>query len=477
MSRTIVVDPVTRIEGHQEIITSVENGVVSSAKVRGTMARGFENFLVGRRWMDATIAVSRVCGVCWHVHAEAANKAFEKATATTPTTNGRLMRELTIATHLIADHILHTYFLTGPDWFNVIKAAGYSGNNKKVQAVIKAVKSNTFGLVNSYPAGKYIEDSGTCQALLAHYLDALEFIQKIHRAIAVCGSKAPHPHSITPAGVTTEITPEKLSQLAATLQDARSFVESTLLQDAIAIASYFPEHFELGNGGGNFLANPSCFYADGSSMFRAGVVVDGKHQSFSQSKVSEEVDKSYYDGSGNYDTDKKGAYSFVKAPRYAGRAMEVGPLARLVVNKDKRFADIVASLGGRVGSSNMCRLLARGIECLNLLEYSEEVIAYLAKHSNEPFIKAWNPNADYSGEGWGYGLAARGALMHYYKIEQGVIKKSDLIVPSTWNFSPSSGPAEQAMKGLPASWQGNETSLEIMRTTHSFDPCMACSIH
>lgn len=477
MSRTVIIDPVTRIEGHQEIMTTVENGRVSSAKVRGTMARGFENFLVGRRWMDATIAVSRVCGVCWHVHAEAANKAFEKATAITPTTNGRLMRELTIATHLVSDHILHTYFLTGPDWFNVIKAANYSGNNKKVQAVIKAVKSNTFGLVNNYPSGKYIEDSAVCQALLAHYLDALGIIQKTHKAIAVCGSKAPHPHSITPAGVTTEITPEKLSQLAATLQEARSFVESTLLADAIAIAKNFPEHFEFGNGGGNFLANPSCYYADGSTMFQGGVVINGKHHGFTQSKVREQIDESYYDQSGNYDTDKSGAYTFVKAPRYDGHAMEVGPLARLMVNKDQRFAEIVNSLGGHLGSSNMCRLLARGVECLNLLEYSEKVISYLAKHINEPFIKEWNPNGDYSGEGWGYGLAARGALMHFYRIEEGVIKKSDLIVPSTWNFSPTGGPAEQAMKGLPVIWQGNETNLEVMRTTHSFDPCMACSIH
>lgn len=477
MSRTVVVDPVTRIEGHQEIITTVENNVVTEAKVRGTMARGFENFLVGRRWMDATIAVSRVCGVCWHVHAETANKAFEKATSITPTANGRLMRELTVATHLVSDHILHTYFLTGPDWFNVIKAADYSGNNKKVQGVIKAVKSNTFGLVNSYPGGKYIEDSATCQALLAHYLDALGVIQKVHRSIAVCGSKAPHPHSITPAGVTTDITPEKLSQLAATLQEARAFVENTLLGDAIAIAKFFPEHFEFGNGGDNFMANPSCFYPDGSSMFRGGVVINGKHQQFSQAKVSEQVDKSYYDHSGGYDTNKSGAYTFVKAPRYAGQPLEVGPLARLIVNKDQRFADIVSSLGGRLGSSNMCRLLARGVECLNLLEYSEQIIAHLAKHCSEPFIKAWNPNGDFSGEGWGYGLAGRGALMHYYKIDKGVIVKSDLIVPSTWNFSPSGGPAEAAMKGLPAAYQGVATNLEVMRTTHSFDPCMACSIH
>lgn len=477
MSRTIVVDPVTRIEGHQEIITTVENGIVTDAKVRGTMARGFENFLIGRRWMDATVAVSRVCGVCWHVHAETANKAFEKSTGITPPTNGRLMRELTIATHLVADHILHTYFLTGPDWFDVIKAAGYSGNNKKVQAVIKAVKSNTFGLVNSYPAGKYIEDPTTCQALLAHYLDALDIIQKTNRAIAVCGSKAPHPHSITPAGVTTEITSEKLSQLATTLQEVRGFVESTLLTDAIAIAKFFPEHFEFGNGGGNFLANSSCYYADGATMFRSGVVVNGKHQEFMQQKVTEQIDKSYYDQNGQYETDKPGAYTFVKAPRYDGQAVEVGPLARLIVNKDQRFAEIVASLNGRLGSSNMCRLLARGVECLNLLEYSEKVIAYLAKHINEPFIKAWNPNGDFTGEGWGYGLAGRGALMHFYRIEKGVITKSDLIVPSTWNFSPSGGPAEQAMKGLPATWQGVATNLEVMRTTHSFDPCMACSIH
>lgn len=477
MSTTVVIDPVTRIEGHQEIITTVENNVVSEAKVRGTMARGFENFLVGRRWMDATVAVSRVCGVCWHVHAEAANKALEKASGITPTANGRLMRELTVASHLVSDHILHTYFLTGPDWFDVIKAADYSGSNKKVQAVIKAVKSNTFGLVRSYPAGKYIEDKKLCQALLAHYLDALAVIQKTHSAIAVCGSKAPHPHSITPAGVTTEITLEKLSRLAATLEEVRGFVEGTLLPDALAIAKFFPEHFEFGHGGGTFLANASCFRPDGSAFFRGGVVTDGKYQEFMQAKVHENTDRSYYDPDGLYATGKNGAYTFVKAPRYDRQPAEVGPLARLIVNKDQRFAEVVAGLGGKVGSSNMCRLLARGLECLNLLEYCEEVIEYLAGHINEPFIKAWDPNGNFTGKGWGYGLAGRGALMHFYQINDGVIEVADLIVPSTWNFSPSGGPAEQAMKGLPVSYRGQQSNLEVMRTTHSFDPCMACSIH
>lgn len=477
MAKKIVIDPVTRIEGHQEIITSVENGKVSAAKVRGTMARGFEGFLKGRRWMDATIATSRVCGVCWHVHAEASNKAMEKATQITPTANGRLMRELTVATHLIADHILHTYFLTGPDWFDVMKAADYSGSNAKVKSVINAVKSNTFGLVQRYPKGRYIEDKATCQALLKHYLDALGYIQKIHSAIALCGSKAPHPHSITPAGVTTDITTEKLHHLSGTLQEVRAFIEGTLLKDALAIAKHFPEHFEMGDAGGNFLALDTCFHPDNKPMFKGGVMLNNNREPFSQAQVNELTEKSYYDPSGDYATNKDGAYTFVKAPRYAGNIAEVGPLARLMVNRDKRLSDIVSTLGGRLGSSNMCRLIARGVECLNLLEYCDEVSGYLFRHIEEPFIKPWNPNGDFSGDGWGHGIAGRGDLMHYYRIENGVIKKANLIVPSTWNFSPLGGPAEQAMLGLPTIYKGQETNLEVLRTTHSFDPCMACSIH
>ncbi len=477
MGKKIVIDPVTRIEGHQEVITTVENGHVVDAKVRGTMARGFEGFLVGRRWMDATIAVSRVCGVCWHVHAEAANKALEKTAQIIPTANGRLMRELTVATHMIADHILHTYFLTGPDWFDVMKAADYSGSNAKVRSVINAVKNNTFGIVHKYPTGRYIEDKKTCETLLAHYLDALGYIQKSHNAIALCGSKAPHPHSITPAGVTTDITSEKLINLSSTLSQVRGFVEGTLLGDALAIAKNFPEHFDLGNAGGNFLAVNSCYQPDETPMFKAGVIMGGRHQTLSQNSITEMTEKSYYTSSGEYDTDKPGAYTFVKAPRYNGNTAEVGPLARLVVNKDKRFADIVSSLGGRLGSSNMGRLLARGVECLNLLEYCESVIDHLLKNINEPFIKAWNPNQDITGESWGHGIAARGALMHYYRIKNGEIQEANLIVPSTWNFSPLGGPAEAAMKGLPTTFRGQETNLEVIRTTHSFDPCMACSIH
>ncbi len=475
--KKMTIDPVTRIEGHQEITTTVENGRVASAKVRGTMARGFEGFLVGRRWMDAPVAVSRVCGVCWHVHAEAANKALEKATGITPTANGRLMRDLTVATHMLADHILHTYFLTGPDWFDVIKAADYQGSNQKMHSILRAVRSSTFGLINSYPQGKYIEDTSVCQAILSHYLEALAVIQKTHSAIALCGSKNPHPHSITPAGVTTEITTEKLAHLSSTLSEVRTFIEEKLLPDALAIAKYFPEHFEFGNGGGTFLANSSCWKPDGSSLFQGGVIINGKHQNFEQRHVKERIDHSYYNQAGEYDANKSGAYTFVKAPRYDGNPMEVGPLARLVVSKDKRFKEIISSLGGEVGSSNMCRLLARGVECLNFLEYCEEVIQYLAQNIHLPFIKKWDPNGNYTGEGWGYGIAARGALMHYYRLENGVIQLANLIVPSTWNFSPENGPAETAMKGLPVTYEGMDSNLEIIRTTHSFDPCMACAIH
>jgi len=477
MGKKIVVDPVTRIEGHQEVVTTVEGGKVVAAKVRGTMARGFEGFLRGRRWMDATVATSRVCGVCWHVHAEASNKAMEKATGIEPTENGRLMRELTVAAHMIADHILHTYFLTGPDWFDVAKAAEYSGQNSKVRSVIQAVKSNTFGLIQQYPQGRYLEDSVICEALLAHYLEALGYIQRLHSAIALCGSKAPHPHSITPAGVTTEITTEKLAHLSSVLDATREFVETTLLPDAMAIARHFPEHFEHGNSGGNFLALDTCFRPGGTPLFKSGVLLEGKPVPFSQAEVTEETAQSYYAADGSYAPDKAGAYSYVKAPRYQGQIAEVGPLARLMVNNDKRLAQVVSSLGGRLGSSNMCRLVARGVECLNFLDYCDEVISHLFKHIDAPFIKEWDPNGDFTGSGWGHAIAARGDLMHYYRLKNGVIEDANLIVPSTWNFSPMGGPAEQAMVGLPATYKGKETNLEVIRTTHSFDPCMACSIH
>jgi len=481
VSEILKVDMVPRIEGHQEIDTEKENGVVVKAKVKGTMARGFEKFLQGRAWMDAVIATSRVCGVCWHVHGEAAAKAMEKIASISPPLAGRVTRETTLAIHMAVDHVLHFYQLCGPDWINILKAAKYAGKSSQVRSVLKAATNRQFDLIkHGYPPGKYVEDAKTCEIILENYLRAFTENNKMLSRLVTLGSKYPHPHSVTPAGVTTEITAGNLLGVLSQLKRFEDFVMNSMLPDALAVAKAFPEHFELGNSGGNFLALDTCWKPDGTSLFKSGIVLGNeRREAFDQQKVHERTDNSWYkEGSKTeYDFGKKDAYTFVKEARYAGQPMEVGPLARLVVSKNKRLYGFAKSQGLQVKSSNLWRIVARVLETIELIEYAKTNLDWLITHPNEPTIIPWNANAKVSGEGWGHSIAGRGDLMHYYEVVNGKIQIADLIVPSTWNFSPNGGPAEKAMLGLPVKYKGEETIIELLRTSHSFDPCMACSIH
>ena len=368
---------------------------------------------------------------------------------------------------------------------------------------------------------------------VAHYLEALEWQKEIIKIHAILGSKNPHPQTFLVGGMAIPVDPDsqnalnadKIAHIAKLLKQARTFVEQVYIPDLLAVASFYKDWAAIGSGVGNYLS-----YGDfpmdnsggaGSLYFPPGIILArdlANLHPVDEKKISEYVTNSWYtyaagDKKGLHpydgettpkytgpkppyeflDTDNK--YSWVKSPRYNDQPMEVGPLARNLVayvggNPDVKGAVdfVLAKLGVGAGAlfSTLGRTAARGIDCLVLAQKNEIWLQQLADNMGrgiyETFNKEkWDP-ATWPKEAQGYGFheAPRGALGHWIRIENGAIANYQAVVPSTWNAGPRDalgqlGPYEAALIGTPIADEMNP--LEILRTIHSFDPCLACAVH
>ena len=551
----IVIDPITRIEGHLRIEATVEGGRVSDAWSSSTMFRGIETILKGRDPRDAWVFTQRFCGVCTTVHAIASIRCVENALKVKIPPNAELIRNIIIGIQNVQDHVIHFYHLHALDWVDITRAlkadptktaalaasisdwplnsaAYFKGVQDKLKAFVGRGRLGPFA--NAYwghPAYKLPPEAELMAT--AHYLEALEWQKDIIRIHAILGSKNPHPQTFLVGGMAIAIDPDsqsalnddKLTEIRLLLRKARAFVEQVYIPDLLAIASFYKEWAGYGGGVGNFMSYGE--YPQDSSgkpemlWMPPGIIVNkdlSRIYPVDHKKISEYVDHSWYDysagqGKGlhpwegetqdNYtgpkppyqflDTERK--YSWVKAPRYQDMPMEVGPLARMLVayasgQKDVRKAvdGVLAKLG--VGPealfSTLGRTAARGIETLLIAQqlpvWLDRLTANiaggdLAIHNNE----LWDP-ASWPAEVQGYGWheAPRGSLGHWIRIKQQKILNYQAVVPSTWNASPRDakgvrGPYEAALVGTPLA--DPEKPLEILRTVHSFDPCLACAVH
>jgi len=364
----------------------------------------------------------------------------------------------------------------------------------------------------------------------AHYLEALEWQKDVIKIHAILGSKNPHPQTFLAGGMAIPIDPDsqnalnadKLEEIKRLLIKAREFVEKVYIPDLLAVASFYPEWATIGGGVGNYLSYgefPAT--TNGQLWLPSGIIMKKaltKVFPVDHKKVSEYVDHSWYEYSGGVgkglhpwdgesegkysgpkppfqNLDTNGKYSWVKAPRYEDQPMEVGPLARLLVayaSGHKQVQDAVNGVLKKLGVgpgalfSTLGRTAARGIDCLLIAQetpkWLDQLIDNIGKgdyntHNNEK----WDP-ASWPNEASGYGLheAPRGALGHWIKIKDQKILNYQAVVPSTWNASPRDarglrGPYEAALVGTPVADQNKP--LEILRTIHSFDPCLACAVH
>ncbi|MDH5756855.1 MAG: nickel-dependent hydrogenase large subunit [Nitrospinota bacterium] len=533
-----VIDPITRIEGHLRIEIEVENGSVKDAWSSGTLWRGFEVFLKGRDPRDAWIITQRVCGVCTEVHALASVKCVENAVGVTIPDNARIIRNLVHGAQYIHDHPVHFYHLHALDWVDVVSALKADpkatsalankinpnspdsgpGDFKVVQDKLKKfVEAGQLGpFTNGYwgHSAYKLPPEANLMAV-AHYLKALKLQSRIAQLHAIFGGKNPHIQTYAVGGVTCvgDLNADRIGEFKYIVKEARDFIDNVYIPDVIAVAPFYLDWAGIGGGLKNYLSY-GMFPGKGGKepdnlWFPRGIIMDRdltKVHPVDAASITEDVTHSWFKYAGGaplnpsvgetdpwytgVETATDGKYSWLKTPRYDGHAMEVGPLARMLVNfvsGHKETVDNVSFLlktlgvGPEVLFSTLGRTAARAIETKIVADkidsWLDELLANIKKGDLDTFTDFKMPD---KARGFGMTEAPRGALGHWIEIEGGKIKNYQLVVPSTWNGSPRDGKGqrssfEESLIGTPVA--DPERPLEVLRTIHSFDPCIACAVH
>lgn len=554
----IVVDPITRIEGHLRIEARMDGNTIAEAYSSGTMVRGIEIILRDRDPRDAWAFAQRICGVCTLVHGIASVRAVEDALKYSVPYNAELIRNLMIASQYVHDHVMHFYHLHALDWVDVVSALSADpaatatlaqsisnwprsspGYFADTQAKVKRfVEQGQLGIFAKgywgHPAYKLPPEANLMA--VAHYLDALAWQRDIATLHAIFGGKNPHPHFLVGGApnpidlnADTVINTKRLTQVQDILRRAKEFVDQVYLPDLLAIAGFYKDWAQWGEGVGNFMTYGD-FPGKGGMADLKGLMIPRAailNRDLSQlhevdlhksDEVEEFVAHSWYDYSAGkeagrhpYDgettlnytgpkppyqqLDVSQSYSWVKSPRWKGNVVEVGPLARALVlyasghAQTKELVDSTLSkLGVPVTAlfSTLGRTAARGLETKIIADamqgwYAELIANIRAGDTKTHNEKMWDPHTwPKSARGAGFMEAPRGGLAHWIVIESGKIANYQAIVPSTWNSGPRDakgqpGPYEAALAGTPM--HDPHQPLEILRTIHSFDPCLACAVH
>jgi hydrogenase large subunit len=551
MSRRIVVDPITRIEGHLRIDVEVDGGKVTKSWSSGQMWRGIEIILQGRDPRDAWLFTQRICGVCTTVHGITSVRAVENALNLEIPINAQYIRNLILAAHGLHDHIVHFYHLSALDWVDVVSALSadpakasalaetlseWPGNSTRQLEAVKArlaalVESGQLGIfANGYwghPAMKLPPEVNLLAA--SHYLQALEYQRKANQVVAILGSKTPNIQNLAVGGVANAINMDneatlnmkKLYQIKSLLDEVQTFIKQVYLPDVIAVGSMYADWLGYGAGVKNYLAAPDMPLDTAGTQFDmpGGTIFNGDLGSYKaiskfgdgylRDNVEESIAHSWYDGDWSRhpweeetvpkytDWDDDGDYSWVKAPRFDGKPMQVGPLAQVLMglaSGDERFTKygtyVLAEAGKLAGAnlspavlhSTLGRHAARCIRAVVLSDLAQEHWSLLANNIAGGDTDIFNAPVFPRGEqrGFGFHEAPRGLLSHWVVINNGKIANYQAVVPSTWNAGPRDakgqmGPYEASLMGNPVA--NPDAPLEVVRTIHSFDPCLACAIH
>jgi Ni,Fe-hydrogenase I large subunit len=505
----VLIDPITRIEGHLSIELDVQNGRVVDAKCKGDMYRGFEKILEGRNPVDANQITQRICGVCPISHGLASSRCLDDAFGITPNKNGRILRNLILIANYLQSHILHFYHLAALDFVDIKALLGYSGRDEKLNNLKEWAKdelnrkkdrvdalSAVAPFLPRYEGDTfYIKNNDLNIEAIRGYVNALDIRMKAHKMVALFGGRAPHAIGLVPGGVTQIPTRSKIREYRKLLKEVEAFVSDSFAPHVIAVAKEYPDYFKLGRYS-NFLSF-GLVDTDGEQknyMFQRGAFYDNKIAPLDTSLIREQVKYARYrsgtnlhplEGQTDADTGKAGAYTWLKAPRYNAQPMEVGPLARVAIayiggNQEvkKELDAILAVFNAEVPSafSVLGRYASRVIECKLLARKAHELLDELDANGA--------PRSTYeipeSGEGEGLAEAPRGALGHWISIKNHVIEKYPAVGPTTWYCGPKDdsgvrGPDEQALIGTPIS--DNNNPIEAARVVRSFDPCIACAVH
>lgn len=554
MSKRVVVDPITRIEGHLRIEVVVDdNNVVQEAYSGSTLWRGIETILRGRDPRDAGFMTQRICGVCTFSHYKAGIVAVENALGITPPLNALLTRTLMSNALFLHDHIVHFYHLHALDWVDIVSALSANPKAASQEAfkfcdypfacgedqlklvqdrVKKFVEKGNLGpFANAYyghPTYHLTPEQNLIA--LSHYLECLRIQRVAAQAMAIFGGKNPHPQSLTVGGVTCVmdiLNPSRLGEYMVKFQEVADFVNRAYYPDLLmAGGAYAKEPSVLGDVGvANLFTYKEFQYSANEFLFDSGIVLNGdlsKIHDIDESKITEEATHSWYkndaplhpydgeqepnytgfvdgeniDGKGEVVTtkvfDTKGKYSWIKAPRYNGMPMQVGPLANIVVNfaKGNKFVvpvvekflkdtglplEAVLSTLGRTAT----RMIEAKVIADNGLLAFNNLIANIKTGDTQTCAKyVIDKDKEYRGRYMGH--VPRGVLSHWCRIKNGVIENWQAVVPSTWNASPKDSKGQMAtyeacLVGMKIA--DLKQPLEIIRKIHSYDPCIACAVH
>lgn len=562
-NKHIIVDPITRIEGHLRIEAIMdENNVITDAYSSSTMFRGIETILKGRDPRDAGLLAMRICGVCTGTHYQRSIEAVENAFKLEIPKNARLVRNLIQGTLFLHDHPVHFYQLTALDWVDVQSALKADPKKAAAEAlkwtdtpygvgegelrvikekVAKFVEQGKLGLFsNAYWGNKSYKLSPEQNLIaVAHYLQALDVQRDIAKNMAIFGGKNPHPQSLVVGGVTCvqDIeNPARIEEFISILKRATNFVQNAYLADVLMAGTVYAGDALDGIGSGlkNYMSygafrlQDNGFYKS-ELLFPEGIVLNGdlsKLYPLDQNKITEDVSHAWYSGANNKGglhpfvgkTDPqytglekkadgysylktKEKYSWIKSPLYDDTRMEVGPLARIVVglaakdeNITKHGVDFLTKLGDKLGLgkpapasvlfSTIGRIAARAIETDIMAEAVMGWAHELAANAAAGDLSTWTDfdfdKVSKDTKGYGMSEAPRGALGHWVVIKDGKIINYQAVVPSTWNAAPRDyknrkGAYESSLIGTKLS--NAKQPLEILRTIHSFDPCIACAVH
>ncbi len=483
MSRRVV-GPYNRVEGDLEITLDVGAGKVREARVSAPLYRGFEQMLVGRDPRDALVYTPRICGICSVAQSVASARALAALTGLTMPENGRLSTNLVLANENVADHLTHFYLFFMPDF----AGEAYAGEPWHAQS-----------------AARFAAVKGTAAR------DVLPARAEFLQLMGLLAGKWPHSLAIQPGGTTRAIAAQERMRILALLHSFRRFLETTLFGDSLeavvaldsdaALMAWLASGDPLRCGFTRFLLiaqalqlerlgrATDCFMSYGAyaesegALFRAGVGEGVECLPLPVESIMEDLSHSWmeyrtiprhpFDGVTVPAVPDTEGYSWCKAPRLGGRVVEVGALARQVVDGHPLACDLVARGGGNVRSRVIARLLEIARVTLAMERWAKEL------RPGEPYCS--HGELSDSAQGMGLIEAARGSLGHWLSVRNGRIHNYQIIAPTTWNFSPRDGAGvpgalEQALQGAPMS-EGERNPIAVQHIVRSFDPCMACTVH
>jgi hydrogenase large subunit len=558
MNERVVVDPITRIEGHLRIEAQMDGDRIAQAYSSGTMVRGIEIILRGRDPRDAWAFAQRICGVCTLVHGIASVRAVENALDYQIPPNAQIIRNLMIAAQYVHDHVMHFYHLHALDWVDVVSglsadpkatselaqslsnyprsSPGYFADvKKKLKDFVDAGQLGIFAKAYwGHPAYKLPPEANLMA--VAHYLEALAWQRDVARLHAIFGGKNPHPNFVvggvpSPIDLNSDsaINSERLSLVQDIIHKMRDFVDQVYLPDTLAVAGFYKDWGSRGEGLGNFLTygdfpekgmdDPASYLIPSGVILNRDLTTVHDVDMNAADHIQEYVAHSWYNYSNGKDQglhpydgetelnytgpqppydhlDVEQSYSWLKAPRWKGHAMEVGPLARVLmlyargheetkdlVNMTLKKLDIpVTALFSTLGRT-AARTLETKVIADNMQVWYDNLVTNIKAGDTRTFNEVlWDPSTwPKQARGVGFMEAPRGALAHWIVIENGKIANYQAVVPSTWNAGPRDPSGQPG--AYEAALQDNHTlydtkaPVEILRTIHSFDPCIACAVH